>query len=133
VYEGRAKPYVKPITGMIESSKYKVGDYVRVSKFKKLFEKGYTPKWSMEVFKVIGVDNSVSPILYALEDLDGEEVTGKFYEQEMQKTDLKDFSVVEKILQEKKVKGKMMYLVKYSGYPEKFNSWLTAEQLERFI
>jgi hypothetical protein len=44
---------------------------------------------------------------------------------------LKDFAVVEKILQEKKVRGKKMYLVKYDGYSGKFNAWLTEEQLER--
>ena len=69
--------------------------------------------------------------MYKLEDLDGEDVKGKFYEEELQKTDLKDFSVIEKIIRKKKVNGKYEYLVKWDGYPEKFNSWISEEQLER--
>ncbi len=63
----------------------------------------------------------------------GEEIKGKFYGEELQKTDLKDFSVVEKIVEERKVKGKKLYLIKYDGYSDKFNEWLTEEQLEKIM
>jgi len=96
-----------------------------------VFEKGYTPKWSEEVFKIVGVDTRACPVMYQLEDLLGEKVIGKFYEQELQKTELKDYALVEKVLDEKKVKRKMMYLVKYRGYSDKFNEWINGEQLEK--
>jgi hypothetical protein len=130
VLSGEVKPYIKPID-RIGVSQFKVGDYVRISKFKKTFEKGYTPQWSKEVFKVIEVDNSRNPIMYGLEDSMGEKIEGRFYADELQKTNLKDFSVVEKIIGEKTVKGKKMYLVKYDGYSDKFNEYLTKEQLDR--
>jgi hypothetical protein len=114
-----------------DKPKYKVGDYVRISKFKKTFEKGYTARWSKEVFKVKSIDTLQHPYMYELEDLQGEDIKGKFYEEELQSTALQDFAVVEKILETKTVKRKKMYLVKYDGYDNKFNEWLTKEQLDR--
>ena len=129
VYMENVKPFQKEYKHISEPS-FKVGDFVRVSKFKKTFEKGYTARWSPEVFKVVDVDNSSMPIMYQLDDLNGEEVTGLFYGEEMQKTDLKDFAVVDNIIEEKKVKGKKMFLVKYDGYDDSFNQWIDGERLE---
>jgi hypothetical protein len=77
------------------------------------------------------VDTRACPVMYQLEDLLGEKVIGKFYEQELQKTDLKDYALVEKVMNERKVRGKKEYLVKYRGYPDKFNEWISEEQLEK--
>ncbi|XP_036149099.1 uncharacterized protein LOC118647764 [Monomorium pharaonis] len=38
-------------------ARFKVGDSVRVSKFKSVFEKGYTPNWTTEIFKIIKVQS----------------------------------------------------------------------------
>ena len=59
--------------------KFKVGDHVRISKYKKIFAKGYTPNWSEEVFVIKKVKNTV-PWTYVIKDLNGEEITGTFYE-----------------------------------------------------
>ena len=66
--------------------KFKVGQRVRMFKWKSHFEKGYTAKWTREVFLVRKV-NSTSPVTYELEDLEGEEIIGRFYEHELQHTD----------------------------------------------
>ena len=63
--------------------KFKVRDHVRISKYKKIFAKGYMPNWS-EVFIIKKVKNTV-PWTYAINDLNGEEITGTFYEKELQK------------------------------------------------
>ena len=60
--------------------KFKVIDYVRISKYKNIFAKGYTPNWSEEVFIVSKIKNTV------INDLKGEEITGSFYEKELQRT-----------------------------------------------
>ena len=65
--------------------KFKVGDRVRISKYKNIFAKGYTPNWSEEVFVVKKVKNTV-PWTYVINDLNGEEIIGTFYEKELQKT-----------------------------------------------
>ena len=69
--------------------KFKVGDHVRISKYKNIFAKGYTPNWSEEVFVIKKVKNTV-PWTYVINDLNGEEITGTFYEKELQKTNKKD-------------------------------------------
>ena len=59
--------------------KFKVGDHVRISKYKNIFAKGYTPNWSEEVFVIIEIKNTV-PWTYVINDLNGEEIIGAFYE-----------------------------------------------------
>ena len=57
--------------------KFKVGDHVRISKYKNIFAKGYTPNWSEEVFIVSKIKNTV-PWTYVINDLNGEEIIGAF-------------------------------------------------------
>ena len=59
--------------------KFKVGDRVRILKYKNIFGKGYTPNWSEEVFVIKKVKNTV-PWTYVINDLNGEEIMGTFYE-----------------------------------------------------
>ena len=65
--------------------KFKFGDYVRISKYKTIFAKGYMPNWSEEVFVVDKIKNTV-PWTCVINVLNGEEITGTFYEKELQKT-----------------------------------------------
>ena len=64
--------------------KFKVSDYVRLSKHKNIFAKGYAPNWSEEVFVVSKIKNTVL-WTYVINDLNGEEITGSFYEKEFKK------------------------------------------------
>ena len=66
-----------------KDSRFKVGDRVRISKFKNIFAKGYTPNWSSEIF-IINKINDAVPCTYNLEDLNGEEIIGSFYDRELQ-------------------------------------------------
>ena len=68
-----------------KDSKFKVGDHVRISKYKNIFDEGYTPNWSEEVFTIKEVKNTV-PWTYVVSDLNGEEIIGTFHEKELQKT-----------------------------------------------
>ena len=80
--------------------------------------------------RVVLIDVTREPPMYQITDLQDEPIEGKFYEVELQPTDLKDFELIDKILQKKKVKGKQMYYVKYDGYDDKFNEWIDGTQLE---
>ena len=102
---------------------FKVGDHVRISKYKNIFAKGYTPNWSEEVFVVNKIKNTV-PWTYVINDLNGEEISGSFYEKELQKTNQKEFRI-EKVL---KRKGDKLY-VKWKGYDNSFNSWIDKKDL----
>ena len=68
-----------------KDSRFKVGDRVRISKFKKIFAKGYTPNWSKEIFIVDKINDTV-PYTYNINDLNGEEIIGSFYDKELQKS-----------------------------------------------
>ena len=91
-----------------KSPEFKVGDNVRISKYKNVFAKGYTPNWSEEVFVVNKVQNTV-PWTYLINDLNGEEIKGSFYKEELQKTDQKEFRI-EKVI---KRKGNKLNLSNY--------------------
>ena len=103
--------------------KFKVGDHVRISKYKNIFAKGYTPNWSEEVFVINKIKNTV-PWTYAISNLNDEEITGTFYEKELQKTSQEKFGI-EKVL---KRKGNKLY-VKWKGYDNSFNSWIDKKDL----
>ena len=106
-----------------KDTKFKVGDNVRISKYKNVFAKGYAPNWSEVVFVVNKVQNTV-PWTYLNNDLNGEEIKGSFYGKELQKTDQKEFRI-EKVI---KKKGYKLY-VKWKGYDNSFNSWIDKKEL----
>ena len=72
--------------------KFKVGDQVRISRYKNIFAEGYTPNWSEEVFVINKTKNTV-PWSYVINDLNVEEIIGSFYEKELQKTIQKEFRI----------------------------------------
>ena len=102
--------------------KFKVGDHVRISKYKNIFAKGYTPNWSEEVLVIKKVKNIV-PWTYVINDLNGEEIMGTFYQKELQKTNQEEFRF-EKVIK----KGDKIY-VKWKGYNNSFNSWIDKARL----
>ena len=105
----------------------KIGDTVRISKYKrKTFDKGYTPNWTEEVF-VISEIRPTNPITYKIKDLNGEETGGTFYGEELQETDQTIFRI-EKVIGKTKDKA----LVKWKGYPDEFNSWVSLKDLKNF-
>ena len=70
-----------------KDSKFKVGDRVRISRYKNIFAKGYAPNWSSEIFIVDKINDTV-PYTYNLKDLNDEEIIGSLYDKELQKTKL---------------------------------------------
>ena len=61
--------------------KFQVGDHVRISKYKCIFAKGYTPNWSEEIF-VIKKNKNTVPWAYVIDDINDEEIIGTFYEKQ---------------------------------------------------
>ena len=112
--------------------KFKVRDQVRISKSKGLFEKGYLPNWSEEIF-TISKRIPRNPPVYKLKEYDGDELEGTFYEDELQGVQTKENDQVykiEKILKTRKRGKKVEYFVKWLGYPEKYNSWVLKSDIE---
>ena len=66
-----------------KDSRFKVGDRVRISKFKNIF----APNWSTEIF-IVDKINDAMPYMYNIKDLNDEEIIGSFYDRELQKITL---------------------------------------------
>ena len=111
--------------------KFQVGDRVRISKVKRMFEKSYLPNFTEEMFTVYKRMARQVPV-YKLKDDAGEILDGTFYEPELQKI-IKNDDVyrVEKILRKRKRKGIVEYFVKWKGYPDKFNSWIAESNISK--
>ena len=103
--------------------KFRVGNRFRISKYKNIFAKGYTPNWSEEVFTITKNKDTVL-WAYTISDLNGEPITGSFYEKELQKINQKE-SKIEKV---NKRKGDKLY-VKWKGYDNSFHSWIDKKEL----
>ena len=88
-----------------KNPKFKVGDHVRISKYKNIFAKGYMPNWSEEVFISSKIKNTV-PWTYVINDLNGEKIIGTFYEKELKKTNQKEFRIEKAV----RKKGNKLYV-----------------------
>lgn len=117
--------YSNPKVANLRTQKFKVGDFVRISKYREAFAKGYTPNWSNEVFEIRKV-KLTDPITYLLQDSRGETILGGFYTEELQKVKYPDVYLVEKVLKRKK---DMVY-VKWLGLDASHNSWIHKKNVE---
>ena len=102
---------------------------MRISRIKGIFEHGFLPNWSEQIYKIHKINNS-TPITYLLEDLQGEIIIGSFYNEELQKTSQEVYRI-EKVLRKKKINGIEHGLVKWIGYSDKFNEWLPVSKLQK--
>ena len=106
-----------------KNPKFKVGDRVRISKYKNIFPKRYMPNQSEETFVIQKIKNTV-PWIYVINDLNGEEIIGTFYENELQGTSQQEFRI-EKVIKRNRDK---LY-VKWKGYDNSFNSWIDKKDI----
>jgi len=112
IFERRKRPQPK-------KPKFKVGDKVRVSKFKHVFEKSFTPNFTTEIFEISAV-KSTNPVTYRLKDYQDQPIQGGFYEEELTSVKYPDVYLVEKVL---KRRGHRVY-VKWLGFDSSHNSWI---------
>ena len=110
-----------------QKPKFQVGDKVRISKYKRnVFDKGYTPNWSEEIFTVDEIQHT-NPITYKIKDLRDEDIQGSFYEPELLKAEQQVFRIDKVIRRDYK---KKQALVKWKGYSDEFNSWVQMKDLK---
>lgn len=123
LYSGKSKRVNKKVN-------LTVGDHVRITLERGTFHKGYLEGWSEEIF-IISHKLSGDPVVFKVKDQAGESVDGIFYLQELQKVSEPDAYKIEKIIKRKIQKdGSWIYLVKWKGYPEKFNSFVNKEDIQ---
>ena len=119
--------------GQIKRKKpvFKVGDKVRITREKYTFEKGYETNWSTEIF-VVSKQLGGIPHRYEIKDLNGEVIEGSFYLEELQRVITNENTTykIDKIVASKGKGLSRQVLVKWKGYPDSFNSWIYARDLQ---
>ena len=122
-----SKPYVKLAIGQIPRYVFKKGDHVRISHRAKTFQKGHDEKWTREIFLIRQPFTRLGIRKYRLEDLDGEDIRGTFHEAELQKVKYSENMEyeIETVIQERRGQS----LVKWKGWPPKFNSWIPSKDV----
>ena len=111
--------------GKTVTPKFSIGDNVRITKKKKTFDKGYTQRWTEEVFTISKIQLTI-PMTYKITDYNREEIQGSFYEPELQKMK-QDIFRIEKIIKQQGNKR----LVKWLGYHDSFNSWVDNKEIKK--
>lgn len=109
--------------------KYKVGDLVRVSFLRRPFQREYDERWSRELFVVNQRFMSDNIPQYRLKDYAGELVKGTFYEHQLKKACEQTTYLVEKVLRTRKRRGHKQLLVRWRGWPAKYDSWVGEEDV----
>jgi len=120
----RIRKTTQPAIDKRRARSFSEGDKVRISKYKQLFDKGYIPNWTNEVFTVFRVQPT-TPITYLLKDNTGELLQGGFYGHELLQSKVGDVYLVEKVLKRKKDK----VLVRWLGFDKKHDSWIATKDL----
>ena len=116
---------------ILSKATLKVGDNVRISKLRRTFSRGYEEGWSEEMFYIKKILNTL-PVRYKLIDWLDEDLTGSFYREELQKVTKPENNVfrIEKELRKRTKDGKKEVLIKWKGWPSKFNSWEPADEVK---
>jgi hypothetical protein len=128
------KQYAEPLLvkpGKQHKAKFKVGDLVRITHIKAVFDRDYNQKWTGEVFKVVKIVLATRIPMYKIADYDSEPVGRLFYGSEMSKADIdpdKPYKI-EKVLKTRTKRGRKEYFVKYLYWSAKFNQWVSEEDM----
>lgn len=119
------------INTKLKPYKFKIGAYVRISHLKSAFTRAYDQTYTGEVFKIHKRYYRGSLPIYRLVDLEDEEIKGTFYQSEIQRVDIDPNQTwtVEKVLKTRGKGRNKQYFVKWKYYPNKFNSWVNASDI----
>ena len=106
--------------------KFKLGDRVKISYLKNQFDREYSEKWTGEIFTIINKKMNQNIPIYQIKDYNNDIIHSYFYEPELQLAFLDENTIykIEKIESKRKRKGIREVLVKWKGWPKRFNSWI---------
>ena len=122
--------YFRKVQKRLRKPKYVVGDKVRITKKKNIFEKGFTVNWTDKIYTITQVLNTLPPT-YKIRD-DKEEIEGSFYEQELQKTYENTFRIENVLRRIRKPDGTRLVRVKWVGYDSSYNFWIPESEIMKY-
>ena len=127
-YDSESKNTVKKVR-----YRYNLGDRVRISYLKGTFDREYSEKWSTEIYTVIERKMNQNYPMYKLKDYANDIVEGYFYEHELQPAFIDDNTIlkIEKVIKRRRKGNKNEVLVKWKGWPKKYNSWINEKDLKK--
>ena len=115
-----------------KEAKFKVGDTVRIWLKRTTFHRGYYENYTREYFKIDKILNNLPVTRYKLKDILDEDIEGSFFDDELVLyTPHNDVYNIEKILQTQGRGKNKKHLVKWEGWPSKFNSWISDSELKK--
>ena len=114
--------------------KYKIGQVVRISHVRGIFDREYSQKWTGELFKVKTRYKREDIPVYTLKDWSGEEIEGTFYASELQSVNVDDTTeyFIEQILQKRTRKKRKEVLVRWAHWPKKYDSWIPEKDVKQY-
>lgn len=111
---------------------FKIGDQVRITHLKRTFQRDYDQTYTEEIFTIRERFVSQDIPIYKLKDMLGDPIQGTFYASELQKVSKDENTIwrIDKILRKRKVRGKEEVLVRWLGWPKKFDSWIPKADIK---
>ncbi len=105
---------------------------MRITYLRNIFTREYDEKWTGEVFTVSSRFWRNQTPIYRIKDYNGDEISGSFYQSELQKIDMKsdDLWKIDSIIKTRGTGRKKQYFVKWLNWPTKFNSWVNANDVK---
>ncbi|CAG2244986.1 unnamed protein product [Mytilus edulis] len=112
--------------------RFSIGTRVRITYLKNVFTREYEEKWTGEIFTISGRFWRNNAAIYRLQDYNGKEIVGTFYQSEVQKVTMKDDDLwkIEKIVKTRGKGPNKQYFVKWLYWPERFSSWVNTRDLQ---
>lgn len=129
-YNTLAKPKPKKSLPSIGRFKFKVGDLVRVSRMRRAFQREYDERWTRELFVINERFMTEYIPQYRIKDYAGEEISGTFYQNQLKKASERDTYLVEKVLKTTKRGGQKRYLVRWKGWPPKYDTYISEDDFK---
>lgn len=121
--------YFKHLKLIPQKCIFKKGDIVRISKFHKMFKKGYLPNFKEEYFMIEKCLKTIPPV-YHLKDNTGSILVGKFYKEELAKVNPLFFDI--KIIKKRKKGNRNEFLVHLKGTPSDQDKWMSTHDLKQY-
>lgn len=107
------------------SAKFKENDFVRLSKYRAVFDKGYTANFTPEIFSIRKVRYNTDPITYLLKDFQNNDISGTVYEEELTSVEQPDSYLVEKVIRKRNGQA----YVKWLGFSSDYNQWIPEKDV----
>jgi hypothetical protein len=112
--------------------RFKVGDQVRITHLRRQFQRDYDQTYTEEIFVIRDRFVSQGIPIYKLKDMMDDPIQGTFYASELQRVSKDEETIwrIDKVLRKRKVRGKEEVLVRWLGWPKKFDSWIPKRDIK---